>query len=306
MKRFLLLALLVVGGYSLTGCSKVPAGSVGVKVYLLGQTKGVSTEVLTPGRYWIGINQELHLFPTFQQNYSWTANMKEGSASDESFTIQTSEGQSVNCDIAVTYHYEEDKISGLFQKFREGNEEIRDKQLHNYVRNAMNEEASKMLVSEIYGPKKIAFITAVEKAVRAKVASDGIIVDQLSLIGAFRLPESLEKALNSKNEAVQKAQQVQNEVLESRAQAEKNVAIAEGEAKSILVKARAQAQANRELASSITAALIEDKKVNKWDGVLPLIIGGGNSNQTMMIDTSKLAAHRKAVAAPVAEEKTEE
>lgn len=296
MKKIVMMIMLALGVYSLVGCSKVPAGQVGVKVYLLGTSKGISNEILGPGRYLIGWNQDLYLFPTYQQNYSWTESAHEGSASDESFTMQTSEGQSVNCDIAITYHYETDKISDLFQKFREGNDEIRDKQLHNYVRNAMNEEASKMLVSEIYGIKKIQFILAVEKDVREKVVIDGIIIDQISLIGAFRLPPTLEKALNAKNEAVQKAQQVQNEVMESKAQAEKNVAIAEGEARSILIKAQAQAKANRLLSASLTRELIEKNKVEKWNGVYPLFVSGSSSNG-IMINTSGLI-DAKRISAP--------
>lgn len=49
------------------GCSKVEAGHVGVKVYLLGRDKGVDSEVLGVGRYWIGWNEDLYLFPTYQQ-----------------------------------------------------------------------------------------------------------------------------------------------------------------------------------------------------------------------------------------------
>ena len=277
------------------GCTKISAGYVGVKVYLTGGDKGVSHEVLGPGRYFIGWNADLYTFPTFQQNYSWTANPNEGSRSDESFTLQTAEGQSVNCDIAITYHYEEAKISDLFQQFREGNDEIRDKQLHNFVRDAMNVEASKMLVSEIYGPKKVSFITAVEKEVRSEVAPSGIILDKLSLIGAFRLPESIEKALNAKNEAVQKAQQIENEVAQSKAEAEKSVAVSEGEAQSILIRAKAQAAANRIIAASLTRELIESRKVDKWDGQYPQVMAGNGGG--ILISTAGLASRKAAPAA---------
>ena len=47
----------------LTACSKVPAGHEGVIVHLLGTSKGVDTEVKGPGRYWIGWNDELYIFP---------------------------------------------------------------------------------------------------------------------------------------------------------------------------------------------------------------------------------------------------
>ncbi len=295
-KNILSLALIAVLAMFSFGCTKVPAGYVGVMVHLNGGDKGVANEVLLPGRYFVGWNTDLYPFPTFQQNYSWTASQHEGTATDESFSLQTSEGQTVSCDIAITYHYDVTKISDLFQKFREGNEEIRDKQLHNFVRDAMNSEASKLLVSEIYGPKKIAFISAVEKEVRGEVVNEGVVIDKISLIGAFRLPESLEKALNAKNEAVQKAQQVQNEVMESRAEAEKQVAIAEGNAKSTLINAQAQAKANVEIARSLSKTLVEYRKIDKWDGHYPLFVSGSGS-QGIMIDTKGLADYKPAGAA---------
>ena len=54
MKRIILYILLIVMAVSYSGCTKVPAGNVGIKVYLLGGAKGVESEVLGVGRYWIG------------------------------------------------------------------------------------------------------------------------------------------------------------------------------------------------------------------------------------------------------------
>jgi regulator of protease activity HflC (stomatin/prohibitin superfamily) len=304
MKKSMTLLMVAALAMFATACTKVPAGYVGVKVYLTGGDKGVSNEVLQPGRYYIGYNEELYPFPTFQQNYSWTGNQQEGANRDESFSLQTAEGQSVSCDIAITYHYDVNKISDLFQKFREGNDEIRDKQLHNFVRDAMNAEASKLLVSEIYGPKKIAFITAVEKEVRNEVAAEGVIIDKISLIGAFRLPESLEKALNAKNEAVQNAQKVENEVMQSKAEAEKAVAEAEGQAKATLINAEAQAKANRILGASLTRTLVEYRKVDKWNGVYPLVMTGNGGG--LMIDTKGLMDSKASVATAAGTDKTAE
>jgi hypothetical protein len=41
--------LLIIGLLTLAACSKVPAGNVGIKVYLLGGDKGVDHEELGPG-----------------------------------------------------------------------------------------------------------------------------------------------------------------------------------------------------------------------------------------------------------------
>ena len=56
--------------------------------------------------------------------------------------------------------------------------------------------------------------------------------------------------------------------------AKAEVAKAEGEAQGILVRAKAQAEANRLLQSTLTTNLVQSKAIDKWDGVLPQVAGG--------------------------------
>lgn len=71
--KFIFAFLLVM---SLTDCYYVPAGHVGVLVYLHGRDKGVDHEVIGVGRHWTTWNTELHLFPTFKINKVWTADKR--------------------------------------------------------------------------------------------------------------------------------------------------------------------------------------------------------------------------------------
>ena len=286
MKKILNLLLILGAAAMLGACSKVPAGNVGIKVYLLGKDKGVDTEELSVGRYFIGINEELYLFPTFKQNYSWTADTREGSEQDESFTFQTKEGMEVGADIGITYHLDATKINGIFQKYRRGIDEITDSFLRNHVRDAFNSIASDMSVESVYGSGKADLIEKVQQAVSAEVGPEGIVVEKIYLIGTFRLPESVVRALNSKIEATQRAQQRENELREAEAEAKKKVAEAEGQAASALavakadaearlIKAKAEAQANKIVSQSLTTTLIQYEKIKSWDGKLPQFQGAG-------------------------------
>lgn len=212
----------------LSACSKVPAGNVGVKVYLLGKSKGVDQETLNSGRYWIGWNEELYLFPTFQQNYVWTKGRDQGSEGDESITFQTKEGLTVNADFGITYHVEADKVPLLFQKYRRGIQEITDSALRNLVRDSINYTASKMAVESVYGEGKQDLITKVQKEVSDQVVEYGINIEKIYLIGKFRLPTLVTDALNAKITATQKAQQRENEVAQAKAEADKEIAVARG------------------------------------------------------------------------------
>ena len=191
----------------LTACSKVPAGNVGVKFDLYGGDKGVTGEVVGPGKYWLGWNEEMYLFPTFAQNYVWTAGNDPTSPADESISFQDREGTQINADIGITYAIRADKADTVFQKYRKGVDEITDTYLRNMVRDALNSETSKMDVSEIYGPGKEELMQRVTSRVKAQVAEIGIEVEKIYWIGAMRLPNTITQAINAKIEATQKAQQ---------------------------------------------------------------------------------------------------
>jgi len=273
MKKISLMLLGLIILFGLSACSKVPAGNVGVKVYLLGGSKGVDTEQLGPGRYWIGWNEELYLFPTFTQNEIWTRSKTEGSPNDDSITFQTKQGLSVNVDVGVSYSIKPDKVPLIFQKYRKGVEEITDIYLRNMIRDALVIAASNKEVEYVYGEGKAKLIEETEQIVREQVESIGIIIERIYFASDLRLPPQVTDSLNKKIEAMQRAEQRQNEVAEARAQADKEVAKATGEAKAITVRAEAQAKANKILSDSITPNLVHYMSIEKWNGTLPQITG---------------------------------
>ncbi len=266
----LIIALLVI---SATACSKVPAGNVGVKVYLLGGSKGVDTEVLSPGRYWIGVNEDLYLFPTFTQNYTW-ANVK-GEA-DESISFQTVEGLSVNADIGISYSIEPSKVPQVYQKYRKGINEITDIYLRNMVRDALVTSASDLAIEAVYGKGKADLIKEVENEVRMQVAPLGINVERLYWVGEIRLPATVIASINSKIQATQISMQRENEVKTAEAQAAIEVAKARGDSQAVLLRAEAEAKSIQMRADALSqnARLVELNAVDKWNGVLPVNMYG--------------------------------
>lgn len=260
-------------GVSLAACSTVPAGHVGVKVYLLGGSKGVDSEELGVGRYWIGMNEQLYIFPTYMQNYTWTKAPDATGNEDESISFQTVEGMTANADVGISYQLDPTKINKIFQTYRRGVDEITDTFLRNMVRDSLVKQASTKPIEYIYGAGKADLMAAVQADVQKQTQDIGIKIDKIYWIGEIRLPQTVIDSINAKNAATQMAQQRQNEVAQARAEAEKKVAEARGEADSILLKAKAQAEANRELSSSITSDLVQYRALEKWDGVLPRMTG---------------------------------
>jgi hypothetical protein len=73
MKKSMLIGMLLLLG----ACSKVPPGNVGILVNLYGDSKGVQMREVGTGRYWLTPNENLYLFPTFTQTYTWSSKNAE-------------------------------------------------------------------------------------------------------------------------------------------------------------------------------------------------------------------------------------
>ena len=253
--------LLIVCVFAIHSCAKVEAGYVGVRVNLLGGNKGVDSEVLGVGRYWIGWNQELYLFPTFQQTAAWQGQREHGA-----FQFQSREGLSLSADVSLSFTVNPNMVSVLFQKYRKGIEEITNVYLYNMIRDVMVQAASSRTAESMYGDGKSDFLAEINQLVREKMQPIGINIDYIAIVGNVWLPRNVKAAIDEKVKAGQLAAQRETEVATAKAEADKTVATAEGEARSkkeiadatayaILTEAKAQEEANRILAKSLTPEL---------------------------------------------------
>jgi len=139
----------------------------------------------------------------------------------------------------------------------------------------------------------------VTKHLQDQLGKDGFILDQLTINGALRLPESVATAINRALEQKQQAIQAQNRVAQVEAEARQAVAQAEGQANAArerargeadakLITARAEARANLLLRRSMSPQVMQYRALDKWNGKLPLMNGGG-ALPMLTFDTSKLA-----------------
>ena len=266
MKK-LLNYLIVFSILFLTACSTVPAGHVGVKVYLLGGDKGVSSEQLPVGRYWIGYNEQLFTFPTYTQTYTYTDSQSEGNTNDESISFQTIESLTIKTNVAVSYHIDPNDVVKVFQKYREGVAEITAGPLRNEVRSVMNDIASTYTVDDILGKGKVPFMNSVKAQVTKDMSKVGVTVENVYLVGKLSPPENIEQAIRAKIQAQQDAFTAQNNIVTARANATKDSVVAAGHAK-----------AQNQLKAALTTELLQKMWIDKWDGHLPQTQLGQNSN----------------------------
>lgn len=294
----------------LASCAVVPAGYKGVKVYLLGGKNNDNLEVLEVGRYSMGANQRLYLFPTFQQDFTWGHNSGEANPSPhDPFNFQSKEGINVSVDLGISFHIAPDSVKYVFLKWRKDIDYIANVYFDDLMHDALIHVAATMSIEQIYGSHKKDLLEKVDSIVEKQVRPYGIVVDRIFYTGDLKLPDVIVRAINAKMEATQIAQQRENELRQVEAEANKKVAQAKGDSISRMIKektefeinlleaktqaqiqqvkttsqatatimqARADSSANKMMQTSITDKLIEMKRVEKWDGHMPTYTGSAD------------------------------
>lgn len=256
--------------------TRVEVGNVGLRVNLAGPTRGVENVPIVTGWVWYNpFTEQIVEFPTRVLTVTWTRDRADGNNFDESISFASAEGLTINADVGFAFHIEPSMAPRLYTRFRQSDLDVlAHGYIRNLVRDALNEVASTMPVQDIYGAKKGELLTRSRAHIAAFFEKDGIGVDQLTFAASLRLPESVEQAINRSIEQTQAAIAAQNRVAQVEAEAKQKVAQASGEAEAILTRAKAEAEANRLMTQSLTPALMEYRRLEKWDGKLPQVTGG--------------------------------
>jgi regulator of protease activity HflC (stomatin/prohibitin superfamily) len=296
----IVVVLLLCAAIGYSSCSLIEPGNVGIQVQRAGANRGVQDLPTVSG--WAAFNpltETVIEFPTTVQTAVWTAAISEGHTTDESITFSSREGVTVSSDVALSYHVDAAHAGRMYTRFRQVDLNVLT---HGYVRNlvrdVLNEVASQMTITDIYGQGKTRLLNDVLSQVRQRmVAGDGFVIDQLSFQGALRLPQNVVDAINRSIQATQDAASASNRVAQIEAEARQVVARAtgaadaaraeaHGAADSLLIRAAADAQhrtmmaaaeatANERIAASLTPAVVEYRRLERWNGVLPQVQGGG-------------------------------
>lgn len=275
MRRFIVMALLIAAVFS-GACTRVGPGHVGIKVSNAGTDRGVNKDAIATG--WVFYNpifSSVYEWPTYVQQVVLTASKDEGNPVNEEITFTNADNMAISADVGFSYSLDPAKVPEFFNKFlTDDMKQFSHGYMRSLIRDKFNEVGSKYRIEQIMGDNA-QFIHEVKEAVQKECTPFGIKLEsQFGFIGAPRPPKSVVEMINSKVAAVQLAQQKQNELVQAQADAAKQVATAEGNAKSILLTAKAQAEANKILAESLTQNLIDLKRIEKWNGAYPLSTSG--------------------------------
>jgi regulator of protease activity HflC (stomatin/prohibitin superfamily) len=279
-------AALIVGWIILTSImsvTRIDAGHVGIEINLAGSQRGPSDIPIRTGWvFYSPLRSQIIQFPTYVQTVKWTRNPNEGHAVNEEMGFNSKEGMEIFADVSLSYAIDGNKVRDFYVKYRISDLELFTHGiLRDIVRNSLNEVASTYTVEDIYGERKAEFLKKVESMIESKVAPVGVSVQQFGFIGAPRVPAVIANSITAKAQAIQEAERARNELATTQAEAAKKIAAADGDAKSQVLRAQGEADANRIRQSSLTAQLLELRRlenqralIDRWNGQLPTVETG--------------------------------
>lgn len=278
LTKFLLgLSVVVLMIFSFTGCERIDAGHVGVKVNLYGNGKGVDdvTEV-TGWVFYNPISTKIVEFPTYVQHKEYKAIMEDGKVvSDESFVINSKDGSEFHVSPLLNYSVKREKVPYIFNKYRVTLGQIEEGFLKTAVYDAFRVVANSYTADELISNREL-FEIKVRKNLEEHLAPEGFVLAQFTSNLVY--PTTFKNAIEAKNNAVQKALTAENEVKTAEAQARIKIATAEGEAKAMLTSAKAEAESNRLRQQTLTPLLLQQMWIEKWNGGLPSTMLGQGQN----------------------------
>lgn len=239
----------------------VPAGHSGV-VVTLGK---VNENVLSEG---------FHLKAPFVQNVVKMSNQIQKCEIDDAESV-SKDLQAISSTIVVNYKISNNSAATIYRNIGKDYETI---MLMPAIHESLKAVTAKYTAEELVTSRSQVALE-IQETLEEKMADYGILIEKFNIVN-FSFSEEFSKAIEAKEVAQQnllKAKTEQEQVLvEANAEAEKKVIAAEAEAKAILAKAEAQAEANEVIANSLNQYVLENNKIEKWDGKLPYATGGAS------------------------------
>ena len=255
----------------------VPAGHTGV-VVTLGK---VSDTTLSEG---------FHLKVPFIQQVEPISNQIQVYEVDA--TAVSHDLQTVSSRIAVNYNISSAESANIYRNIGSDYEAV---VLTPAVQESVKSVTAKYTAEELIS-ERAAVGEQIKDILSSKVTEYGLMIEKFNIVN-FDFSEEFNAAIEQKQVAEQNLLKTKTEqeqaIVIANAEAEKKVIAANAEADAILAKAKAQADANQMLNDSLTGLVLQDKMLEKWDGVLPKV-SGSDSSLLLNIDDATGTAEQPA------------
>ncbi len=203
----------------------------------------------------------------------------------ESAASASKDLQDVRTEVALNYHISEDSAQIVYQQL---GHDYSVRVINPAIQESVKQVTARFNAEELI-TKRETVKTEIEQQITQRLATYNILVETIS-ITAFEFSEQFTRAVEAKVEAEQRALQAQNDLRRIQIEAQQAEAKAIGDQKANVARADGIRQANVLQAEGEAEAIriIDDQlrnnpnylewlKTQQWDGVLPLVTGGGGA-----------------------------
>ncbi|MBC7473826.1 MAG: prohibitin family protein [Candidatus Sericytochromatia bacterium] len=211
--------------------------------------------------------QDIVEYPIYMQTLILSKASTEGANYNEEINVNSIEGQPVSCDVSLSFELDPTKVPALYVTFRQNINEITQGFVKQTIRQIMQQVVGNVQVADFIGRAKSSIVTEVQKEIQQRLNKYGFVIKQFT-INEIRPPETVLKAIESKNIMSQEALKSKNQLKKVQFEAQQQVEKAVGISTSILTEAQSQSEANKILSKSITPTLVRYKAIEKWSGKL--------------------------------------
>lgn len=256
----------------------------------LGEPRGPGTHIIIP------ILQEATIYPTERQEYTMSSIINEGNVQgNDSVTARTSDGQSVLLDITVIYRINPLEVNRIHQNWQRRYEAD---YIRPVSRGLVREVTSNFTAERIYGEGRDDLRQQMSDSIGAALAAEGLELIDLQL-REITFSDDFTAAIEQASVALQQVERERRLIQQNEAVAEQQVATArgerdsaitraEGDAQSIILNARARAEALRLVSEQIAAnpLLIQYEYIQNMGNVNLALVP---SNSPFLFDFNSIA-----------------
>lgn len=265
-------AVILVFSSFFVGCEKIDAGSVGIKVNMLGGERGATkTQYVNGFQFYMRGVSQIYEYPISWQSTEY----KTSEDKPEDFIVASKGGTPFTLHPSFSFAVNPDKVDSMFQKLRQPLETLKDGYVKNALRIALRE------VSNTFSPDSIlnnvalydaAVTDAFNRGLRPYFSisqyTSNVIPDPTLKASVAAKALAIQEALQLENEQKKIKVQVENDLLEASRDSAVKVKAAMAEARSISVQQEALKQSPQ---------YVELIKAQKWNGQLPTYMMGNST-----------------------------
>jgi regulator of protease activity HflC (stomatin/prohibitin superfamily) len=178
--------------------------------------------------------------------------------------------QEVKSTIALNYHLDARQAAAVYRQL---GPQYKTRIVDPAIQEAFKFTTAQFTAEELITQREIVKQRARE-FLRERLGTFNVLVDELNIV-SFEFAKSFNDAIEAKQVAAQRVQQSLNEQQRAKVEADTKVITAQGDASAVLTRAKAAAEAQSLQRQTLSDIYVQFLAVDKWDGKMPAVTGGG-------------------------------